>query len=135
MLFDHIRAIFEIQTLDYYDKLDVSEKKTVEPFMINRVISQNPHYLPFVNKIQQYGPLEPREAYLFYSQLLPHGRQFTKYIKATKSETYEQWLIDLVALHYKISKVEAIDYLQLFCYTEAGKEDLRLLCLGYGKEL
>ncbi len=133
-LFDHITAIQTIQTTEYFDGLDDAELKTFNLYMINRFLSMIPEYLLMVAFFSRYyGTVGQRETYLFYSSMFPQGRKYKKYIKATeKEDTYEQWLIDLVAKYFYVSEKDAIDYITLFYLTPEGKIDLREICENHG---
>lgn len=133
-LFDHLNAIYQDQRIDYYDLLDESDRKTFNIYMINRFISMNPDYIPVVNEIQQYWEnIKSREVYLFYSQLLPKKKQFNKYIKSsTESPEYEDWVIDILKLHFQVSKFEALDYLRIYYLSPSHKEQLKELLESYG---
>lgn len=128
-LFDHIDEIYINQRTNYFDVLSDAEKKTYNNFMVNKFISMNPHQLPIVNEIQKYN-LDSNIHYLFYSQLLPKGKQFNKYIKKTKDIKYEEWLVEIVIKHFNVSTVEAEEYLEI--YYKQNKSALRMLCETYG---
>lgn len=131
--FDHINAIFTNQNPEYYDQLNESDRKTFTPYIINMGISMNPNYLVYVNEMNKYwGEITPRTLYLFYSQLLPKGKQFNKWVKGKKEENYEPWIIELVAKHFSISQHDAISYLNIYYKSDEGREDLRNLLSGYG---
>jgi hypothetical protein len=133
--FDHINAIFTNQKIGYYDELSEADRKTFTPYVINMGISMNPDFLPYVNEVNKYwGQMGPREVYLFYSQLLPKGKQFNKWIKGKKVEDYEPWLVELVAQHFCVSKDEAISYLRVFYKSDKGRQELRSILEGYGLE-
>jgi len=128
-LFDHIEAIYTNQRSDYFDTLTEADKKSYSNYMVNRFISMNPHQVPFVNEIQKYN-LDSKLHYLFYSQVLPKGKQFNKYIKKTKEVKYEDWLIDIITKHFSVSVVEAEEYLEI--YYKQNKSALKMLCEAYG---
>jgi hypothetical protein len=131
-LFDHLNEICTRQDINYFDNLDEVDKKTFSVYMVNRFLSMEPKFLPIVNEFQvYYDSFGPREAYLFYSQFLPKTKKFLKYVKSTITEKYEPWLIDVVALHFKVSRVDASDYLYTFYLTDSGKSHLRRLCENY----
>lgn len=133
--FDHIKAIFTNQNIDYYDNLTESEKKTFNIYLINMGISMNPNYISIVNEINKFwDQLKPREVYLFYSQLLPKGKQYNPWIKSKKSQDYEQWMIDLVAKYFEISKSEAVEYIRIFYNSESGKGELKQIISSFGKQ-
>lgn len=128
-LFEHIDAIYTNQRSDYFDTLTDADKKSYSNYMVNRFISMNPHQVPFVNEIQKYN-LDSKLHYLFYSQVLPKGKQFNKYIKKTKEVKYEDWLIDIITKHFSVSVVEAEEYLEI--YYKQNKSALKMLCEAYG---
>jgi hypothetical protein len=128
-LFDHLDAICTNQDINYFDELDDADRKTFTVYMVNRFISMKSEFLPIVNEFQMYYDSSgPREAYLFYSQMLPKEKKYFKYIKSKKETKYEDWLVALVAKHYQVSQIEAQDYLFTFYLTDAGKGYLRQLC-------
>jgi len=134
-LFDHVNAIYQNQSVTYYDELDDVDKKTFNVYMINRFISMNMNYVEIVNELQKYyESTTPRSQYLFYSQLLPRGRQFNKYIKAGKKEKIEDWAIDVLVLYYNVSKSEALTYLDILKSFDVGKEWLNSIAKLYGKK-
>lgn len=134
-LFDHLNAIYLNQSVDYFDKLSPEDRKSYSSYMINRFISMNHNFVEVVNELQQYyGSIGSRESYLFYSQLLPRGKQWTPYIKG-KETTHEDWLVELVRSHYEVGSREAEEYLELFLATEQGRDSLRALLESYGTPL
>lgn len=131
--FDHINAIYGNQRIDYFDTLTESDKKTFSSYVISMGISMNYDFLPVVNAANKYwDQLNPRSVYLLYSQILPKGKYYNKWIKGKKDSNYEPWLVELVAQKYEVSKSEAKDYLELFYKTDEGRAELRLMCEGYG---
>lgn len=128
-LFDHIDEIYVGQRPDYFDILSDADKKSYSVYMVNKFLSMNPHQLPFVNEVQKYT-LPSDTHYTFFSQIIPKGRQFNKYIKSKKEASYETWMVDLVRKHYDISTTEATEYLEI--YYKHNKLALRTLCQAYG---
>lgn len=131
--FDHINAIYGNQRLDYFDTLTEADRKTFSPYVVNMGISMNPDFLPFVNELNKYwGQLGPRETYLFYSQCIPKGKYYNKWVKGKKDVDYDDWLIELVAKKYEVSQNEAKMYLALFYKTDDGRAELKSICESYG---
>ena len=98
--------------------------------MMHRFLSMNVNYAPIVNALQKYPTIPDRAHYQFLTNILPRGKQYNKYIKGSRSSLYEDWLVELVAKHYQVSKVEATTYLEIY-YTQ-NKDGLRELCEQYG---
>lgn len=128
-LFDHVDAIYTNQKIDYFDALTDADKKSYNNYMVNRFLSMNPHQLPFVNELQKYN-LDTKTHYLFFSQILPRGKQFNKYVKKTKEVKYEEWMVDIIVRHFNVSIFEAEEYLEI--YYNQNKSSLRMLCESYG---
>ena len=89
-------------------------------------------YIPVVNALQQYTGIPDRAHYLFLTNMLPRGKQFSKYIKGDKEDKYDPTLVDLVKSHFQVSKAEAITYLTILY--EQDKPALRELCELYGAD-
>lgn len=131
-IFDHTKAIFTDKRLDYFDQLDDIDKKSFQPYMVNRIISMNRTALPFVNELQQYGILSARETYLFYSQILPTGPSFSPYIKSKKDKKYSDWLVKTISKYFWVSNNEAIEYISMLIKNPSGKAELREICESVG---
>ena len=131
--FNHIDAIFTNQRIDYYDTLNDADKKTFNIYVINMGISMNPRYVLYANEMNKYwDEIGPREVYLFYSQLLPKGKQYSKWIKSKKQSVYEEWVIEKISKYFEASSKEAITYLDSFYNTVNGQEELRSILQGFG---
>jgi hypothetical protein len=133
-LFDHLKAVYENQSVTYFDTLEDPDKKTYQTFMINRLVSMSPAFVPYANVAQMYGTMEPRISYLFFSQLLPKGKRYDKYIKGEKVDKYPDWMVDVVTKHFLVSSTEAITYLDIYHNTVDGKAELRHLCEGFATD-
>ncbi len=131
-LFEFLAGITTDQSIGYFDNLTEAEKKKYKTsrYMIHRFLSMNSNYLPVVDELQTHTGIPDRCHYLFLTNILPRGRQFNKYIKGDKEEKYEKWLVDLVAKHFQVSTVEAIQYIEIYYLID--KSGLRKLCEKYG---
>lgn len=131
-LFDFISAITETHTDEFFDSLTEEELKSYRGsrYMINRFLSMNPNYLEVVNVAQMYPMMSDKMHYKFLSNMLPKKKQFNKYIKGAKSDKYTDWMVELVAKHFHVSKSEAKEYIEL--YYHMNKKGLRELCEKYG---
>lgn len=130
-LFSHLNAIYTDQSTEYWEKLTDKERKTYSTFLINRFISMNWDYVEIVNIFQQFaGIVEGRDSYLFYSNILPRGRQYHKYIKPRPKN--DSWVVETVAKYFEINQDEAYSYIQLYKQTIEGKEKLKKLLSLYG---
>ena len=125
-LFDHLNHITSNQSKDYWNTLTETEKKQWSNYMINRFLSMKMEWTDFVNEIQKLK-LAPRQLYLVYSNVLPKGKQYLKYIKKKKQTIYNTQVIQKVSEYFEISKSESEDYLNLL-----SKEQIRELVSKYG---
>lgn len=128
-LFNHLDAIYQNQALDYFTSLDDVDRKSYSVYMINRLVSMNPHYIEIINLIQQYQ-FQPNEHYLILSQTLPNRKQWNTYIKKKKTNVVADEALQVVANHYKTSMSEASTYANLMMTQD--KEFLVELLTGYG---
>jgi len=134
-LFDHIKAITQFQDPKYWDTLEESDRKTWSNYMVLRFLSMNYDWVPLVAQLQPYlQEVPPKAMYLALIDLLPKSRTFLKYMKASSSDKYEDWFVELVAKHYEVSKLEAEDYIKIFYSTRSGRERMKEIAEDYGTE-
>lgn len=135
ILFDHIGHIREKQTPNYFETLTDADKKTFVNYMINRFLSMDYNLVEVIDQLQKHSVgLKPRDYYRVLIEVVPQGRSFHKYIKATKSSDNDVELVELIASHFEVSEKEADEYVNLFKLTDSGFAELRELCAKYGKE-
>jgi hypothetical protein len=130
-VFDFINAITQDQSPNYFDSLTEEEVKLYHRsrYMINRYLSMNPAYAEVVNIVQKYSNMPDKMHYRFLSGILPKQKQFNKYIKSSVEAKYPGWLVSLVAKHFLVSSVQAIEYLDIL-YAK-NKEEVLKLCKMY----
>lgn len=131
-LFDFLNMVYQDQRTSSFDEMNDADKKKYKysRYMMHRFLSMNPAYSPLVNELQKFTAIPERAHYLFLTNVIPRGRQFNKYIKGAREDLYESWLVNLVANHFHVSRVEAIEYLTI--YYRDDKDSLRELCTMYG---
>ena len=132
-LFDHINAITSQQHSNYWDEITDEDKKSWSNYMIHRFLSMKMEWIELVNEIQKYN-LQPKELYKLYTNVLPKGKQWLKYIKRRNQMDYPNWLINIVTNHEEISKKEAIEYIDMLMLTEGGMLELGELAQKWGIE-
>ena len=125
-LFDHINHITSTQSKDYWNTLTESGKKTWSNYMINRFLSMKMEWTDFVNEIQKLK-LDPCMLYLVYSNVLPKGKQYLKYIKKKKQTNFNTEVVQKISEYFECSKSESEDYLKLLT-----KKQIRELVSKYG---
>jgi hypothetical protein len=93
----------------------------------------NMDFIDIVNELQRYtiGQVSPAETYKLYFDILPKQKQFNKYIKGTKSDKYNQNLVELLSQHFLVSEKEAKEYIDI--YLDTNIEELKLIIKKYGK--
>tara|TARA_R110000765_G_scaffold209734_1_gene314947 strand:- start:129 stop:548 length:420 start_codon:yes stop_codon:yes gene_type:complete len=128
-IFDWINQI--LVKKKHWNDFTVDEQKKFSPFIINRWLSMDKDFIEIVNYFQKYsiGTLEPREVYKWYCDMLPKGKRFNKYIKGKRDKKYDSDLIIIISNHFKCSKLQTQDYLELI-----GKEELKQILEMYGKD-
>ena len=125
-LFDHLNHITINKTKDYWITLTETEKKQWSNYMINRFLSMKMEWTDFVNEIQKLK-LDPCMLYLVYSNVLPKGKQYLKYIKKKKQTNFNTEVVQKISEYFECSKSESEDYLKLLT-----KKQIRELVSKYG---
>lgn len=135
-LFDHLKAITRYQNPNYWNTLSEGDKKSWSNYMINRFLSMNPDWTEVVNELQPITQmLEPKEVYKLYISILPKGNTFLKYVKGdSNNDSFEDWLVELVARHFEVSEKDATDYLKILYANDQGRETIIHICQTYGVE-
>ena len=105
------------------------DQKSFNSYIINRWLSMDEEFIEVVDYFQKYaiGTLEPREVYKWYSDFLPRGKRFNKYIKSKLDKKYDPSLIDIICKHFECSKLQSKEILQLI-----DKEELKEILGMYG---
>ena len=132
-LFDHLKHITEKQTIGYWNTLNNTEQKRWSSYMIHRYLSMKMEWIDMVNEIQKYN-LRPKDLYRLYSDVLPKGKQWLKYVKGKKDMKHPKWLLEVVANYYESSLTEAQEYAEIFYATEQGKANLKSILQKYGSD-
>ena len=132
-LFDHINQVTSVQNPNYWDVISDEDKKSWSNYMVNRFLSMKPEWLELVNELQKYD-LKPKELYKLYTNVLPKGKQWLKYIKGRNQMDYPNWLINIVANHEEVSKKDAYDMIEMYMLTEGGMLELGQLAQKWGIE-
>ena len=131
-LFDHIKQITDVQNPNYWDEISDDDKKSWSNYMVNRFLSMKPEWITFVNDVQKY-PLQPKELYKVYTDILPKKRQWLKYIKGDKKMKYPNWVYEIVAKHLECSMREASDAVDMYEISTGGQSELKDILMKYGK--
>ena len=130
-LFDHINQITAVQNPNYWKELSDEDKKSWSNYMTHRFLSMKMEWVELVNELQKYN-LQPKDLYKLYTNVLPKGKQWLKYIKGRNQMDHPSWLINIVANHEQVSKKEAYDMIEMYYLTEGGMLELREVCVKWG---
>ena len=134
-LFDHVKAVTQTQDPNYWDKLSDGDKKTWSNYMILRFISMKYDWLPLISELQPLvQELPPKQMYLALIDLLPKGKEFLRYIKGRKVESYPDWLIDCFCKYYNSSKNESVDYLHILHNVDGGHAEIQKIAESFGTD-
>ena len=132
-LFDHITQITKVQNPKYWEQISEEDKKTWSNYMVNRFLSMKPEWVELVNELQTYN-LKPKELYKLYTNVLPKGKQWLKYIKGRSDMDYPEWLINIIRDYDECSRKESIEYIDMLMLTEGGMMELGEMARKYGIE-
>ena len=132
-LFDHIKQITNVQNQNYWENITDADKKTWSNYMVHRFLSMKMDWVELVNELQKYN-LKPKELYKLYTNVLPKGKQWLKYIKGVSDMKYPNWLVNLIVNENKVSKKEAVDAIDMYYLTEGGMLELGQLAQKWGVE-
>ncbi len=132
-LFDHIKQITDVQNPTYWDDISEEDKKSWSNYMTHRFLSMKMEWVELVNELQKYN-LKPKELYKLYTNVLPKGKQWLKYTKGKNQMNHPNWLINVVVNEEKISKKEAVEFIEMLMLTEGGMLELGQLAQKWGIE-
>lgn len=109
-LFDWLKQINHIKSPS--DSFSDEDWDKFNAYMIHRFVSMDRNLLELANYAQTLPPTNKKQIYEFYKEYIPSNKRFNKYIK-TKFNLPKDELLQRIALHYEISKKEAVDYINL----------------------
>lgn len=131
-LFDHVNHIRKIQSIDYYDNLSDADKKSFNHFMILKILSMDKSSIDSISSISKYQSIIPsRNFYLLCTAVTNQTNTYFPYIKST-TKFFSDKLIEFISKKFEVSTSEAKEYCKIYMKDEAGVNELRLICKGYG---
>lgn len=134
-LFDHLKQITDVQNPKYWDTLTEADKKTWSNYMVFRFLSMKYEWIELIADLQPYlQEIPPKSLYLTLIDIIPKSRTFLKYMSPTKTENYEDWIVDLVGMKYEVSKSEAEEYVKILYSIKGGHQKLKEIAQSYGIE-
>ena len=108
--FDFLKLVHNKQIR--WENLNEDEQKIYNTFIINKALSFNSNYLDIVNKIQHYTP-RPKESFKYYQNMTNNKFRYNKWIKGTKTKSFNTQLISLFSGYLECSDKQAEDYLNI----------------------
>jgi hypothetical protein len=134
-LFDHLNGLTASDP-KYFQKLTDVEKKSFSIYMVNRFLSMRPELIEAVNYFQRFNhDLDSEIAFKLYYDILPKKRLWSKYVKSNNETKYNADLVDFLVKHYRISTLEAKDYLKIYLSSDDYKTNLIHLLQSCGYDL
>ena len=134
-LFEHLNAL-TASDKNYFKKLSDVEKKSFSTYMINRFLSMHSELIEIVNYFQRFNnSLDSEIVFKLYYDILPKKKLWSKYIKSMHEVKYNSELIDFITKHYRISTIDAKDYLRIYMADDIHKTSLIRLLQSYGYDL
>jgi hypothetical protein len=131
-LFDHVKAIRQIQDPNYYNNLSEDDRKTFNHFMIIRALSMDESIVEDMAQLYQFFDKIPSaQFYQLLISLVPKNTRFYSWVKSRVMK-HNKSLLKLVAQRFKVSTHQANEYINLLLRTEYGQEELVSICKSFG---
>jgi len=127
-LFDHVKHIRGVQDPEYYNNLSEENRKTFNHFMILRALSMDSHIVEEMAFLYRYFDKIPSpQFYTLLINLIPRQNRWVPWVKA-KVVKHSNELLTVVANHFKVSKRQANEYINVMIQSDDGAEKLVDLC-------
>jgi hypothetical protein len=123
-IFDWLQEVTYNKTS--WNSFSNEQKKTFEPYMINRLLSMNKDYLELINYIQMIPIADKEKYYKIYCGLVPKKKIWNKYIKSSSNSKNKE-LINYMTLYFECSNKEVSEYLDLL-----SKEQIKDILYSFG---
>jgi len=131
-VFDHVKAIRQIQDPNYYNNLSDDDKKSFTHFMIIRALSMDSDIVEDMAQLYQVIDKIPSpQFYQLLISLVPKSNRYYPWIKSKKFKHNKQ-LLELVAKRFVVSKFQANDYINLLLQCDGGQVELISICQAFG---
>lgn len=136
-LFDHLNQITKKGDLGYWNELSDEDKKTFQPYMVNRFLSMNPEWVEFVDDLQRLtvGLLSKRDVFRLYNEFIPKSGVFLKYVKSSETRRVPDDLAPILMTHFEVSESQAKEYFFMLLRNDEGKQEILELLYTYGVQM
>ncbi|MDB4343477.1 hypothetical protein OAA15_00490 [bacterium] len=94
-----------------WDSFSEEDKKSFNPWMVNRFLSMDSNYIEVVDIVQKYQHLTDKQLYTLYQTLIPKNNVFLKYIKGKKDKNSTEDM-KYLANYFECSTREVKDYME-----------------------
>lgn len=108
--FDFLKLVHDKKVK--WEDLTDDEQKTYNKFIINRALGFNSNYLDIVNRLQLYD-IPPKESFKYLQSMTGDKFKFNKWIKGSKTKTYNQDLLVILSTYLECSCAQAEGYLDI----------------------
>lgn len=98
-----------VQDPKYFDTLSEGDMKSWDTYMICRFLSMQKDIVEWVNEIQKYSKLKPREFYQLCIAIVPKQKAFFPYVKPKKK--YSKKFMEILISYYEDSSRNIREYL------------------------
>lgn len=133
-LFDHVKAIRQVQDPSYYINLSEEDIKSFNHYMILRALSMDASIVEDMAQLYQILDKIPSpQFYQLLIALVPKSNQFYPWVKS-KVMKHNKMLLDFVAKRFRVSKYQANEYVNILLRSEEGQAELVNICKSFGLE-
>jgi hypothetical protein len=131
-VFDHVKAIRQVQDPDYYINLSEEDRKSFDHFMILRALSMDAYIVEDIAQLFQIVDKVPSpQFYKLLIALVPRSTQYYPWIKS-KVMKHDKMLLEYVAKRFKVSNYQANEYINILLRNEEGQGELESICKSFG---
>ena len=114
-----------------WESFSESDRKTFNPYIINRFLSMDNDFIEIVNMFQSYSldGMNLKYVYTFYCKILPKGKRYNKYIKNKNENKFNLELVYILCDYFEESSSNILDYIEL-----TSKDKIKSILELYGLE-
>ena len=131
-LFDHVKAIRQIQDPYYFNGLSEDDKTSFNHFMIIRALSMDESIVEDMSQLYQVlNKIPSAQFYQLLIALVPKSNRFYPWVKS-RNMKHNKELLKYVANRFKIATYQANDYINILLRNEEGQGELVNICKAFG---
>ena len=131
-LFDHVKAIRQVQDPNYYNNLSEDDRKTFNHFMIVRALSMDESIVEDMAQMYQiFDKIPSAQFYQLLIALVPKSNRFYPWVKS-RSMKHNTELLGYVSQRFKIPKYQASEYVNILISIPCGTEEIISICRSFG---